>query len=180
MPVIADRCFLGDEPLFAMVHHLLSSLLTFWSVVTTGSTGTKVVSLKDTRARRRAQLRVAVPRRGAVPRFAYVERVQQLLGEIRRMPDASIAFARGLSNVWTPDDLVPLRERVRLQHHGEFQHLQAAINERFGTTGATDNFLNVFYAAVEMALMELVARDELSPGDRARLRQLWEALLNAR
>jgi hypothetical protein len=53
-----------------------------------------------------------------------------------------------------------------------------AINERFGTTGATDDYVNVFYAASEMAVMANVGTD-LQAGDYALLRQLWEALLNA-
>lgn len=54
-----------------------------------------------------------------------------------------------------------------------------AINKRFGTTGASVDYVNVFYAASEMALMERVARNELPPGGRAALRRLWEDLLSA-
>lgn len=95
------------------------------------------------------------------------------------MPDEAIAFARGTANVWTPKHLVGLREQVRNDHAAELGQLLAAINERFDTTGASTDYVNVFYAAGEMALMELVARNELPPKDRALLRQLWEALLSA-
>ncbi len=84
------------------------------------------------------------------------------------MPPASLLFAHGVSQVRTPDHLVPLRERVRNDHGAELGRLHAEINERFGTTGATDDYVNVFYAASEMALMEWVGRNELPAGDSAR------------
>jgi hypothetical protein len=96
------------------------------------------------------------------------------------MPDEAIRFARGVSHVWTPEHLVPLREEVRANHRGQFVQLQAGINDRFGTTGASDDYVNVFYAAGEMALMEQVGRAKLPPDDRHTLRRLWKHLLDAR
>jgi hypothetical protein len=72
----------------------------------------------------------------------------------------------------TPTQLVPLRERVRKQHRAQLLQVHEAINERFGTTGASADYVNVFYAASQMALMEWVGRKEFSAPDRARLRQL--------
>ena len=95
------------------------------------------------------------------------------------MPDESIRFARGVSQVWTPEHLVELRTRIRTGHRGELLQIHAAINQRFGTTGASSDYVNVFYAASEMALMESVAREELSAEDRVTLRRLWQALLTA-
>lgn len=96
------------------------------------------------------------------------------------MPDAAIRFARDVYQVRTPEHLVPLREEVRKNHRGKFAQLQGAINDRFGTTGATDDYVNVFYAAGEMALMERVGRAQLQPEDRLTLRHLWENLLDAK
>jgi hypothetical protein len=96
------------------------------------------------------------------------------------MPDAAIRLARGVAQVWTPEHLVPLREAVRENHRGQFIQLQGAINDRFDTTGASNDYVNVFYAAGEMALMEQVGRAQLQPEDRRTLRRLWEHLLHAR
>ncbi len=95
------------------------------------------------------------------------------------MPEGSVPFARGIYQVRTPAHLVPLREHVRSEHHGALAQLRAAIEERFGTNGARDDYVNVFYAAGEMALMELVGRRRLPPQDRRTLRHLWESLLSA-
>jgi hypothetical protein len=95
------------------------------------------------------------------------------------MPEAAVRFARGVSKVWTPEHLVELRTRVRSDHRSDLLRLHAAINERFGTTGASDDYVNVFYAASEMALMERIARDELPAEDRVALRRLWNDLLAA-
>lgn len=84
---------------------------------------------------------------------------------------------RGVSEVWTPERLIPLRTRVREKHAAELHALFAAIDERFGTTGASTDYVNVFYAAGEMAVMEHVGRDGLPDADRATLRNLWETLL---
>lgn len=96
------------------------------------------------------------------------------------MPNGSIAFARGISQVWTPEEFIPLRTHVREKHHASFRELQNAINDRFGTDGGRDDFVNVFYAAAEMALMEDVGRKQLRQDDRRMLRRLWEHLLHAR
>lgn len=95
------------------------------------------------------------------------------------MPAASVRFARGVSEVRVPAHLVPLRERVRRDHPGDLRAVHAAIEQRFGTTGARDDYVNVFYAASEMALMARVGRESLSAEDRRTLRRLWEDLLAA-
>lgn len=77
------------------------------------------------------------------------------------------------------EDLVPLRDRIRKHNGGQLRALHAAIDERFGTTGASDDYVNVFYAASEMALMEELGRTELSAGQRQSLRMLWTDLLSA-
>jgi hypothetical protein len=105
--------------------------------------------------------------------------VNDLAEEALMMPDASIRFARGVSEVRTPEHLIDLRTRIRSDHRGALLRIHAAINERFGTMGATDEYVNVFYAASEMALMESVAGKELAAEDRVTLRRLWEALLAA-
>jgi hypothetical protein len=100
-----------------------------------------------------------------------------LIAEAWRMPDASVRFARGTSSVWTPAHLVPLRTLVRRKHHAELAAVHAALYERFNQT--SEDYLNVFRAAAEMAVMEQVGRGTLSVADRQLLRQLWEALLAA-
>lgn len=95
------------------------------------------------------------------------------------MTGASVRFARAVDYVQTPQQLVPLRTHVRGKHAAALTQLHSAINDRFGTTGASDDYVNVFYAASEMALMEVVGRDTLSSQDRRALRELWEALLRA-
>jgi hypothetical protein len=93
------------------------------------------------------------------------------------MPPGSVIFARAIDHVWTPEHLVPLRERVRRENGAELGALRAAIDERLG---APNKYAGVFYAAAEMALMAEVGRDELlSQADRRLLRQLWEDLLDA-
>jgi hypothetical protein len=106
--------------------------------------------------------------------------VNELLNEARRMPDASIRLAKDVSYVQTRQHLIQFRTDVRTKHRASLLALHAAINERFGTTGAASDYVNVFYAASEMALMERVGRDSLSPVDRRTLRRLWEHLLHAR
>jgi len=96
------------------------------------------------------------------------------------MSEASARYARGLGWVRVPEHLTALREHVLKSHRSDFARIQGAINDRFGTTGSSDNYINAFYAAAEMALMERVARDELSTDDRRTLRSLWERLLTAR
>jgi hypothetical protein len=105
--------------------------------------------------------------------------VDHLIAEAERMTAASIRFARGVDYVQTPAHPVPLRTRVRTEHGAALRRLHEAINERFGTTGASDDYVNVFYAASEMALMEQVGRSDLSDDDRRTLRDLWDALLTA-
>lgn len=95
------------------------------------------------------------------------------------MPEASLRLARQISEVWTPQHLVPLRTLVRSKHRAALRELHAAIDDRFGTTGASDDYVNVFYAASEMALMEHVGRADLRAQDRQTLRRLWEDLLAA-
>ncbi|MDP1850772.1 MAG: hypothetical protein Q8K79_23475 [Solirubrobacteraceae bacterium] len=105
--------------------------------------------------------------------------MQQLLEEAGRLPDAAVRFARGISQVWTPGHLVPLRGRVRTDHRSDLLAVHEAINQRFGTTGATSDYVNVFYAASEMAVMAEVGGHELSGEDKRLLRRLWEDLLAA-
>lgn len=95
------------------------------------------------------------------------------------MPDAAIRFARDVSQVWTPEHLVSLREHVRTERRGDLLAVHEAINQRFGTTGAATDYVNVFYAASEMAVMAEVGRDQLAAADRQLLRQLWDDLLAA-
>jgi hypothetical protein len=95
------------------------------------------------------------------------------------MPDAAIRLAREISEVRTPEHLIPLRTEVRKKHRGQLLQVHGAINDRFGTTGATHDYVNVFYAASEMALMEVVGRAQLSTQDRRTLRRLWEQLLHS-
>jgi hypothetical protein len=106
--------------------------------------------------------------------------MSHVLQEAGQMPDAAIRLAHDISQVWTPEHLVPLRDDVRKNHRGQLTQLHEAINDRFGTTGASDDYVNVFYAAGEMALMEQVGRVQLQPEDRRTLRRLWEDLLHAR
>jgi hypothetical protein len=106
--------------------------------------------------------------------------MSKLLDEAAQMPDAAIRFARDVSEVQTPQHLVPLRTEVRTKHRGQLLQLHEAINRRFGTTGARDDYVNVFYAASEMALMEEIGRAQLQPEDRHTLRRLWEHLLHAK
>jgi hypothetical protein len=103
-----------------------------------------------------------------------------LLDEARRIPDASIRVARDVSYVLAtpPHHLLDLRARVRTEHRGELLALHWQIKKRFGTPVQND-YVNVFYAASEMALMEAIGRNELSQDDCTTLRRLWNALLNA-
>jgi hypothetical protein len=105
--------------------------------------------------------------------------MSQLVQEAGRMPDTAIRFARNVSEVRTPRHLLSLREDIRKNHRGQLADLHGAINDRFKTTGARDDYVNVFYAASEMALMEQVGRARLQPEDRRTLRRLWEHLLHA-
>jgi hypothetical protein len=100
-----------------------------------------------------------------------------LISESLQMPDGSVRFARGVSFVTTPDHLVPLRSTVR-QHHGtQLRAVHAALDQRFNQPNA--DWMGVFRAAAEMAVMEHVGHRELPPEDRMLLLQLWRALLAA-
>ena len=70
-----------------------------------------------------------------------------------------------------------LRTSVRLQHAAEVVALHDAFHERFNRTNA--DFINVFRAAAEMALMEQIGQGERAPEDRRLLRNFWETLLAA-
>jgi xanthine dehydrogenase iron-sulfur cluster and FAD-binding subunit A len=105
--------------------------------------------------------------------------VYELIREARSMTPASVEFARKISDVRTPEHLVALRTTVREHHRGEFAQIQEALNETLGATGATTDYVNVFYASAEMALMERVGRQDPSASDRGHLRGLWQALLAA-
>lgn len=101
-----------------------------------------------------------------------------LVVEARSMPDAAVRFARGVSIVQTPAHLVALRTFVRERHASELASVQAALYTRFN--GTSEDYLNVFRAAAEMAVMEQVARTDLPLTDRRTLRELWEVLLAAK
>lgn len=131
------------------------------------------------RCPRRRSLRARSGRTDPSSAGRTLARVNELLDEARQMPNASVRFARGIDQVWTPEHLIPLRTRVRSEHSAELLAVHAEINKRFGTTGASDDYVNVFYAASEMALMERVAREELPTEDRVALRRLWGDLLSA-
>jgi len=105
--------------------------------------------------------------------------MQHLLDEAARMPPTGVRFVRGVSQVRTIEHLVPLRRRVRTQHAGALRQLHAAIDRRFGATGASDDYVNVFDAASAMALMERIGRDELFAEDRRMRRRLSEDLFAA-
>ena len=100
-----------------------------------------------------------------------------MIAEAAQMPDAAVRFARGVGQVWTPEHLVPLRARVRQQNGAALRAVHAALDQRFNDPNA--NWMGVFRAAAEMAVMEQVGHRELPPEDRRLLRQLWTALLNA-
>jgi hypothetical protein len=101
-----------------------------------------------------------------------------LIAEAAQMPDAAVGFARGVGQVRPPEHLLPLRTNVRQQHKTQLNAVQAALDQRFSQPNA--EWMGVFRAAAEMAVMERVGQRELTPKDRALLRQLWTALLAAR
>jgi hypothetical protein len=100
-----------------------------------------------------------------------------LIAEAAQMPDGAIRFAGGTGFVTPPRELDSLLQTVRTQHKTEFAALNAALDRRFNQPDAV--WMGVFRAAAEMALMEEVGGTDLQPGDRRRLRSLWEALLGA-
>jgi hypothetical protein len=100
-----------------------------------------------------------------------------LISEAAQMPDAAVRFAQGVGQVWTPEHLVPLRTSVRQNHGGQLRAVHAALDQRFKQP--TAEWMGVFRAAAEMAVMEQVGQRELAPADRGLLRQLWNALLAA-
>lgn len=102
--------------------------------------------------------------------------MQRLLDEARRMPPASLSFARGVSKVSAPDHLVNLRAMVRKHHGSDLGTLHATLTERLPNAGPC---LGVYVAAGEMALMEAVGRSVLPVEDRRALRHLWDTLLHA-
>ena len=93
------------------------------------------------------------------------------------MTDTAISFARGVSQVRTPEHLVPLRDEVRTKHRAQLNTVFAALDNRFKQPTAA--WMGCFRAAAEMAVMEQVGRQQLQPSDRRLLRQLWDALLTA-
>ncbi|GFG65522.1 hypothetical protein MKUB_30120 [Mycobacterium kubicae] len=100
-----------------------------------------------------------------------------LIIEAGQMPDAAIRFAQGIGQVWTPEHLVPLRTRVRQQHAGQLRSVFRALDQRFGEPNG--QWMGVFRAAAEMAVMVEVVGDVLPAGDRQLLRNLWATLLRA-
>jgi hypothetical protein len=104
--------------------------------------------------------------------------MNDLTVEAAQVPDSAIRFAKEVGWVRTPEYLVPLRTMVRTKHPAGLAAVHDALDERFGHTNA--DFVNVFRAAAEMAVMEQVSHNELDPKERRLLRSLWEALLNAK
>jgi hypothetical protein len=100
-----------------------------------------------------------------------------LIAECAHMPDAALQFAQGVGWVKTPEDFMPLRDRVRENNHGQMAVLTDALKKRFPDLDALR--LGLFQAAGEMALVAEVGRSELTGSDRGRLRELWERLLAA-
>jgi hypothetical protein len=100
-----------------------------------------------------------------------------LIAECAQMPDAAIRFARGVGWVNTPEDFMPLRDRVRENNQGQMAMVTDALKTRFPDLEVL--WLGLFQAAGEMALMAEVGRDELTGSDRRQLRDLWENLLAA-
>ncbi len=84
------------------------------------------------------------------------------------MPDAALQFAQGVGWVKTPEEFLPLRDRVRENHQGEMALLTDALKKRFRALDALR--LGLFQAAGEMALMAEIGREELTGSDRGRLR----------
>jgi hypothetical protein len=80
-----------------------------------------------------------------------------------------------VSNVWTPEHLVAFRGIVRRDYAQQSRLVHAALDRRFEQPNA--NWMGVFRAAAEMAVMEQVGHQELPAEDCDRLLQLWRALL---
>jgi hypothetical protein len=106
-----------------------------------------------------------------------VPAMHDLLSEAAQMPYAAVRFAQGVGQVWTPNHLVPLRTNVRDNHGAQLRAVHVALDERFNQPNA--DWIGVFRAAAEMAVMEQVGPQELNHEDRDLLRQLWTALLAA-
>jgi hypothetical protein len=100
-----------------------------------------------------------------------------LIAECAHIPDAAVQFAQGVGWVKTPEDFMPLRDRVRENNQGQMAALTDALKTRFPDLDGLR--LGLFQAAGEMALMAEVGRNELTGSDRGRLRELWEHLLAA-
>lgn len=101
-----------------------------------------------------------------------------LIAECANMPDAAIHFAEGVGWVKTPEEFLPLRDRVRKHNQGQMAQVSEALKKRFPDLSV--HRLGLFQAAGEMALMAEVGRQELTGSQRSRLRDLWENLLHAR
>lgn len=84
------------------------------------------------------------------------------------MPDAAVRLARGVSEVRTPQHLVPLRTQVRQELGTELAAVHTTLSERLNRT--SEDYLNVFRAAAEMAVMEQAGRETLPLTDRRVLR----------
>jgi hypothetical protein len=97
-----------------------------------------------------------------------------VLDEAANMPAAAALYADEVGLVRTPEEYVPLRDSVRVNHRGEFAAITAALDQRFNY--ADGPWMGAMRAAAEMALMAEVGTD-LKPVDRQRLRELWDTLL---
>jgi hypothetical protein len=144
----------------------------------------KVTALFGTRAQHLHNIGRFAPRRAgrwAAAELSYlrsnVPGMGDLVSEAAQMPDAARRFARGVDRMWTPEHLVPLRTTVRQRHGAQLRSVHAALDQRFNEPNA--NWMGVFRAAAEMAVIEQVGRRELKPEDRGLVRQLWTALLHA-
>ena len=98
-----------------------------------------------------------------------------LLEELLQMPDAAVSFASGTSWAAPPKEFDALREKVETEHTVQVEALFEALDTRF--PHVAPGTMNIFRGAAFMALMAQVGSD-LQPGDRARLRDLWDTLLS--
>jgi hypothetical protein len=100
-----------------------------------------------------------------------------LIAECANVPDAAVPLAEGVGWVKTPEEFLPLRDRVRMQNQDQMALVSEALKTRFPDLSV--HRLGLFQAAGEMALMAEVGRQALTGSQQSRLQDLWENLLHA-
>jgi hypothetical protein len=102
--------------------------------------------------------------------------VAYLIDEVGDIDEASIRFARGLSNASTGDRLGRIMNDCMADNPAAYSSLRAAVEQRVNALGGAGEAMGLFMLAADAATTSALPHKELTDADRANLRTLWNDL----